>query len=220
MSIFSRYTGGYDFQRPDLEGYDWPELRDVVARIERLGGELTEATRTARELADSRREAERKDTAAFAEAIQAGRKDPGEVHTTKLEAQIRRAERRRDALRVALQDLGPEVLSVIEEGRADWLPEVREGLSEATERLEEARRAMQRAEVEQARHRELIAWLEDPEGYKPGKASKVRGVTQAPKARPPAFSVMGGRPSSAGASPPAKSDENTHALRITRGGAA
>lgn len=51
---------------------------------------------------------------------------------------------------------------------------------------------MRRAEAEQARHRELIAWFEDPQGYKPGKASKER--TETPKAKPSTFSVIGGRP--------------------------
>lgn len=211
--ITNHMTGRYDFKRPGLDGYDWPALSEIVERVESYGADLAETTRRVKELENSRRDAERKDTAAFAEAIQAGRKDPGTPHADELQVEIRDATRRRDALRVALQGLGPELLSVIEEGRAAWLSEVQEGLSEATERLEEARQAMKRAEAEQARHRELIAWLEDPQDYRPGQASKER--SEKPKAKPPTFSVIGGR-----SSPSTSDGSATHALRVTRGGAA
>lgn len=191
MTIFNRYTGSYDFQRPDTDGYDWSALEEIAGRVESYGADLTATTRRLKELTEARREAERKDTAAFAEAIQAGGKDPGTPNADKLEREIRDAERRRDALKVALQGLGPELLSTIEQGRGEWLPQVQDGLSEATERLEEARQAMRRAEAEVARHKELIAWLEDPENYKPGKASKERKQAPGPaKQQPPTFTVI------------------------------
>lgn len=209
--ITNHMTGRYDFKRPGLDGYDWPALSEIVERVESYGADLAETTRRVKELENSRRDAERKDTAAFAEAIQSGRKDPGTPNADELQVEIRDATRRREALRVALQGLGPELLSVIEEGRSAWLPQVQDGLSGATERLEEARQAMRRAEAELSRHRELIAWLEDPQDYRPGQASKER--QKAPQAKPPVFSVIGGRPSSE-----ATSDGSaTHALRVTRG---
>lgn len=191
--MFNSMTGNFAFEAPDLDGYDWSALHEIVSRITRYGDDYRTTSQTLRELSGTRHIAERKDTAAFAEAIQSGKKDPGTPNADKLEAEIGDLERRKGALRVALSNLESELLDTIEAGRGEWLPQVKDGLGGAERALEEARQAVAAAEAERARHLELIAWLTDPQDYRPGKASKARAAR--PTAPSPAFSVinMGGR---------------------------
>jgi hypothetical protein len=92
---------------------------------------------------------------------------------------------------VVLRDRARELLALVESGREEWTHEATSSLSEAQERLEEAQGGVRQREAEVLRHRHLLAFLEDPEGYRPTRVNK-----KPRKAKPqprPEISVIGGR---------------------------
>jgi chromosome segregation ATPase len=190
--MFNRLTGHFDLQIPSLQGFDWPELEEKAAEIQKLDADFAEAGRTLRELRDDRPKAKRDDTAAYAEAIKAGKKDPGTKAADRLEAQIEAVSRRRDALRVVLGDRANELLALVVKERDGCLAEANTSLSVAEEGLEEARAAVQGAEAEVLRHKQILAFLEDPEGYRPNKVAK-KPKKPAP-ASGPTIAVIGAPP--------------------------
>ena len=190
--MFNSITGHFDLQVPNLEGFDFPGLKEKAAELRRLEGEYREAGRKVRELEDSRRQAKRDDTALYAEAIKAGKKDPGTKASDALQAQIEAVTRRRDALRVVLKDRGHELLALVENGREGWTVEALASLTSAEEALEEARAAVEHQEAEVLRHRQVVAFLENPAEYRPNRVGKKPNKPAAEP--PPTFSVIGGRP--------------------------
>jgi hypothetical protein len=191
--IFNRLTGYLDLKIPNLEGFDWTELKDKVEDIRRLGTDFTEAGRKVRELTDNRPKAKRDDTAAYAEAIKAGKKDPGTKHADELEQQIEAVSRRREALRVVVEDRARELLALVERGRGEWANEAQASMGAAEERLEEAHAEVKRAEAEVLRHKRVLAFLEDPENYRPNRVAK-KPEQRAPSPVP-TISVIDVRPS-------------------------
>src|SRR4051794_21599589 len=170
--MFNHISGHFDLKVPSLEGFDWPELEEKAAEIRRLEADFTEAGRKARELKDEQPKAKREDTAAYAEAIKAGKKDPGTKASDRLEAQIESVSRRRDALRVVLRDRANELLVLVERGRDGWTTETQDSLDVAEDRLAEALAAVERAEAEVLRHKQVLAFLDGPENYRPNRVAK------------------------------------------------
>lgn len=195
--IFNRITGHFDLKVPSLEGFRWPELEEKVEDIRRIEGDFGEAGRTLRELTDNRPKAKRDDTAAYASAIKAGKKDPGAKHADALEEQIAAVTRRRDALRVVLKGRASELIDLVEHGREEWTNEALASLAAADAVVEEARAAVARSEAEVLRHRQLLAFLEDPENYRPSKVGKK--AAKAPASPQPTFSVINATPQGGGA---------------------
>jgi hypothetical protein len=192
--MFNRLTGHFDLDIPNLEGFDWPELEEKVADIRRLNADFAEAGRKVRELTDNRPKAKREDTVEYAAAIKDGGKDPGTKHADALEKQIEAVSRRRDALRVVLRDRANELMALIERGRDEWANEAGASLSATEEQLEEARAAVERTEAEVLRHRQILAFLENPEEYRPNKVAKK---PKQPAPSPgPTISVIGAPPAS------------------------
>ncbi len=106
MQVFDRRTKAVTYDVPDVEalGFDWPDLKAATEDFDRLRKDLDRTVAKVRELHEARRDTEGKDQRALAAAIREGKEDPGEKHTAKVDAELRQAERRRDALRIALQE--------------------------------------------------------------------------------------------------------------------
>lgn len=175
MQVFEPRTGQVRYNAPDVEelGFEWPALKAAVAALDRLAEDYRDTGHKIRELHDSRREAEGKDREAFAAAIQDGKKDPGTKHVDELEKALDAATRRRDALKVAIEQQARTVAETIGEHRSEWRSEVTDRLPAATTRLEVAVQEVEDARAELHRLRGLEAWLETPgEPYKPGAAAK------------------------------------------------
>lgn len=184
--MFDSRTGRFNHQAPDLKGLglEWPELAKISAEIDRLGEDFEQTTAKHRELNESRRDAEDKDNAAFAEALRTGKGDPGRKHTDKLEAELAAATRRREALRVALSDLDREKRRVVAENRGKWRAEVERKIPASQSRLRDAVANVRSARSDLQALQALQVWLSEPgRTFKPG-ASESTSVVMHHKARP------------------------------------
>jgi hypothetical protein len=163
--MFNRYTGELDYKSPDLksQGFDWPELVKVDAQIKRLGADYTATEAELSRLSQGRAAAQDADNAAYAKALRDGKPDPGREHVLELEAKLSGATRKRDALRVALQDLDTERRALIDKNREKWRAEVEEKLPDARQELREAVARMQAARAKLHQLQGVINWLGEPE---------------------------------------------------------
>lgn len=173
--IFDPRTGALNWRAPNPEelGFEWPALKATVADMDRLAGDLEETVAKVRELHDSKRDAERKDQEAYAAAIRDGKTDPGEKHAAKVDADIRNAERRRDALRIAIQEQAATITATIDEHRDTWRTEVSDRLPATQDRLSRAVAEVEAARAELQRLNGLADWLQEPRRtYAPKEAAK------------------------------------------------
>lgn len=174
MRVFDPRTKAVTYDTPDVEalGFDWPELKAAVEDFNRLKADLERTASKVRELNESRQGAEDQDQRALAAAIREGKADPGEQHTAKVDAEIRNAERRRDALRLAIQEQAAAITSVIDEHRSKWRSEVSDRLPATQDRLEAAEREVAATRSELEGLHGLAEWLREPsKPYTPKEAS-------------------------------------------------
>lgn len=177
--VFDPRTGALQYKAPNPEafGFDWPVLKAAVADMDRLAGDLEQTVAKIRELHDSQRDAEASDRQAFAAAIKEGKKDPGTKNADKLAADIRNAERRREALKVAITEQAAAITATIDEYRSEWRSEVSDRLPAAQDRLEAAVREVEAARAEIQGLRGLADWLQEPaKPYSPQAAAKNTNV--------------------------------------------
>lgn len=177
--IFDPRTKDVQYSVPNVEalGFDWPELKAAVESFNHLREDLDRTVAKVRELTEARRGAEDQDQRALATAIREGKDDPGEKHTAKIDAEIRNAERRRDALRLAIQEQAAVITSVIDEHRSSWRSEVEEKLPATQDRLSRAVAEVEAARGELQGLHGLSDWLQEPgKAYAPKDAAKNTNV--------------------------------------------
>ena len=179
MRVFDPRTKDVTYDVPNVEGlgFDWPELEKAVEDFNRLKVDLDRTVAKVRELTEARRGAEDKDQRALAAAIREGKDDPGEQHVAKIDADIRNAERRRDALRFAIQEQAAVITATIDEHRSEWQHEVGSRIPKAQDRLSRAVAEVEAARGELRGLHGLSDWLQKPdESYAPKDAAKNTNV--------------------------------------------
>lgn len=80
---------------------DWPDLRDRIAECNRLAAEHRATSGALEAPLASRPAAIENERAAYAEAIRAGKADPGESNLSRLNTRTAAANRKAEALAVA-----------------------------------------------------------------------------------------------------------------------
>lgn len=177
--VFDPRTGALMYKAPNPEafGFDWEPLKSAVADMDRLAGDLERTVAKIRELHDAQRDAETKDRQAFATAIKEGKKDPGTKHADKRAADIRNAERRREALKVAITEQAAAITTTIDEHRSEWQQQVGSRIPKAQDRLSRAVAEVEAARGELQGLHGLVDWLTKPDqSYAPKDAAKNTNV--------------------------------------------
>lgn len=107
---------------PDLPDPDelepWPPIKAAVEEHRRLRRLHREAGEKLDELIRQRAAAAEEDTRAYARAIRQRKGDPGDQAVKSLEEETRAARRRFDALGVAIEGAGRDLVAILEEHRA------------------------------------------------------------------------------------------------------
>ncbi|HWH36021.1 MAG TPA: hypothetical protein VNT56_11975, partial [Acidimicrobiales bacterium] len=99
---------------------DLPEVATAAETFVALHAEAGAAWQQVRDLEDDRRHALEADTNAYAAAIRQGKPDPGQKNVTKLDAELLKARRRSEALKVAVEDAEEELRSAVASHRTEW----------------------------------------------------------------------------------------------------
>lgn len=193
--MFDSRSGQFSFDGPNpgALGFDWPELQEKLKEVESLGRQYEEATREARDLDNGRREAEAKDSKAYAHAIREGGKDPGPKNVQKLEKDLAALDRRRDALQIATREAGAELNNLIVGRRREWRTEVQERMPDAKRQLSEAVAAVREARAHLHALQGLGAWLQEPQrGYSKdaGNVTQILHLTGQPVRVEPALEAL------------------------------
>jgi len=160
---------------PDLDqlGMDWPELRDRIAEYNRLATEHRAASAALEALLASRPAAIENDRAAYAEAIRAGKADPGESNLSKLNTRVTSANRKAEALAAAVQSTARDIAAAVEGRRAALLHDVDQALGEDRDALAHAVTAWVAARTRLDQHRALRSWID----LFPGRTKWIPTVT-------------------------------------------
>ncbi len=150
-------------QLPDLDGlgFDWPELKALVAEHEKLTSEWREGQAAAREAVADLEAAKTKDTEARTEALRKSRKDPGKRHEEKASKE---AERVRDYLQLrekAIEAVERDLSNTVLKHRSEWKGEAEKEAGRAAEEMRGALDTFRRTQQRYREVRGLIRWLEN-----------------------------------------------------------
>jgi hypothetical protein len=99
----------------------WPKGQRELDTLARLRGELREAHQALEAARQSKRKEVEEDRHRLAAAMRAGTKEPGDKRVTDAQAVLEQAERRAEALTIALAEQEDVLLAVVEENRDAWL---------------------------------------------------------------------------------------------------
>ncbi len=128
------------FRSVSLPETQWKPLEEARKRYERHVSEHQALGAELETLAEKRHEAVAADRRALADALDAGKGDPGDQEIRELDARVAAVTRRREALELLLNDQEREIASLFEKHRGQWLGDV--------EKLEEKARAEQAKALE------------------------------------------------------------------------
>jgi len=126
----------------------------------RLEAARVEAAGEQRKLEDARRDAVDRDEQAFADALKAGKADPGAKHTSKADEAIVQARRRAAALERAAQQALGEFLAVLEQRRVEWTASLEEQVAQARLEFGDRLAALTEAHGQLADRFATLQWLE------------------------------------------------------------
>jgi hypothetical protein len=105
---------------PPAEAIEHPAIRSAVEEYDRAHEAAQLARREAVTLEQERPAAVEADTEAYADALEAGRRDPGTKHTEAHDRKIADARRHVDALELIEQRAFTAMVDAIEAGQVDW----------------------------------------------------------------------------------------------------
>ncbi len=152
---------------------DLPEFAPIVkskAEYEAITEEIVAGQAVLEQLGAKREAARQADTGAYAKALRAGKPDPGTPKTDRVDAEIVAAQRKLAALQRALDDVEGELISAVEQHRAEWLAEVDEQLKQEHEAKRELISGLAEARAAIVVTSSLRVWLA---GF-PMKATSIR----------------------------------------------
>jgi len=111
---------GFRTQTPPSEHIEHPAIRAAAEQYERDRDAAHEARRELTDREQRRPAADEADREAYADALQARRKDPGTRHGDAADAAIADAKRRADALALVEARSLDALREAVEQGQADW----------------------------------------------------------------------------------------------------
>ncbi len=136
------------------------KVRAAAAEYSRLVGDHQAASSAAHDLEHGRREAVEVDRRAFADALRAGKPDPGQAATEAADREILKTRRREEALAVAVAAARTDLVDAVERHRAEWLSSLEKQRDEARAKMREAVDQLVSSHEELAEAHALVAWLE------------------------------------------------------------
>ena len=142
----------------------WPQLDAEAANLTRLHTELREAQDAAGNAKQAQRAAVEKDRRALAKAMREGKPEPKESAVAKADAALAAAERRREALQLAVDEQEDRILALVEENRDVWAADVDRAQEKVRERQRRALDEIRAAANDAADVGRLRAFLERPDG--------------------------------------------------------
>jgi len=148
------------------------KIHKAAAEYQRLVADHQAAVTAAHDLEQARHTARDADTRAYADAIRAGKDDPGQPATQAADNAILLAGRREEALEHAVTEARNELVASVDQHRAEWLAALEKRLDAARDRMREAVDQVSAAHAELAETFATRAWLEQfPEQslWRPGR---------------------------------------------------
>jgi hypothetical protein len=158
MPIFENARGRrLEIQLPDTE---WAELQKAVVEYRTLQRERKVAGHRLDSLERDRQKAVETDKQALSKWLrdQSG-PEPKANAAEKVAKEIEACKRRYDALDLALDTAGVELIDLVDEHRKEWLEEVEVSLEASRGRYEEAVEALHEARVAMSREFALRRWI-------------------------------------------------------------
>lgn len=138
---------------------DDEQVATAAGEYRRVEAARVEAAGEQHKLENARRDAAELDEQAFADALRAGKADPGAKHTSKADDAIVQARRRAQALdRAAKQALG-EFLDVLEQRRAEWTASLEQQVAQARSEFADRLAALTEAHGQLADRFGTLQWL-------------------------------------------------------------
>jgi len=138
---------------------NWPPLQKAVAQYERLREEQNVTQARVYDLARELEDAREKDRQAYAKAIAAGEGDPGTPAEGKTQDELHNAQRRLEALALAVKNAEQALAAVVEANRDKWAGEASDEAEQARQELADAVEKLAAANERHAERRALVAWL-------------------------------------------------------------
>lgn len=138
------------------------KLDTMFAQHSVLAERAASANGQARMLEGARETAKESDDQAFADALRAGKPDPGQKASKLLEEYIGEARRMADALALTVRESRDEILVALDERRDQLAVRLDGRFEQDTERFLEAIRLLRPLVADRARVHAARTWLDDP----------------------------------------------------------
>jgi hypothetical protein len=160
MPIFETHSGTrLDIALPNT---DWPELQKAVEEYRELQKERKVAAHRLDALATEQHKAVERDKQELARWMRDKKgPEPKANAAEKVEKEIVACRRRYDALDIALEEAGIDLIHVVDEHRDEWTAEVAGRITAAMEKFEEALDVVVDARTALAREYALRRWVEN-----------------------------------------------------------
>lgn len=155
---------------PPVELVDRADVRTLLEQYSDLRTRAAAALRDLDRAQIARRTANERDAAALADAVRAGKKDPGPVEVKKAEAALAEAQRVADGLDIACARSFDELAQTVGSRRSEWLDDLDEKRDAAVATFLETLDSLQAAADEIARINGFANWVRafpDGKGYLP-----------------------------------------------------
>lgn len=164
---------------------DAAELRKALADVARLRAELAKASADVQATQRAVEAAANADRAAYAQALRLGKPDPGTPESERAAAKLADANRRHDALRLAVLDSESEATALVADNRAAFQAQLAEEREKAAATARERLSALVASRRHIADLDTFAAWLTGAKRGNDGQASVaianlVRSLTTPP----------------------------------------
>ncbi len=166
---------------PDLDALEvgWADIRGLIAEYEKLQDEHHGASATLDEILAARPAAIERDRESYAQAIRAGKDDPGEAALNKLNTKITGANRKVEAIAVATRAVASDIADLVDRRRSELLRDADRAVNEDYQVLREAIAAWESARERLYARKALRSWVAEFPGrtkYVPGAAPGLRAL--------------------------------------------
>jgi hypothetical protein len=155
---------------PDLASLDFASKE--ASRVRKLAGEYQkqrarwgECKREYWQVRESLGEAQERDQKARAQALRAGKEDPGKRHEEKTRERLAEIEDEMNVLEVVIADVGRDLSAAITEAKPALIREARKKREEASGRYTEAHKELRDAHDEFKLYDGLVKWAHTPAPY-------------------------------------------------------
>lgn len=138
---------------------DWPPLQKAVATYDRLREEQNVTQRRVYDLTQELERSREKDRQTYAKAIAAGKDDPGTPAEDKTRGEHHDAQRRLEALGLAVENAERALVDVVDEHRENWTDEAGGEVEQARQEFANAVEAVAAAAEKLAERRGALRWL-------------------------------------------------------------